>query len=74
MVDEINVIHVRFVEDKIKVTMCRLNSLKKWKCSLVNWQLKQWMLVKLRHQLDFLLRVQKVKYKDFVNDIGGTTL
>jgi len=60
-VDEINIAYVTFVEDKIKFTMCRLNNLKKWRCKLVNWQLKHWMLAKLRHQLNFLMRVQKVK-------------
>lgn len=70
-IDNIDVIHVRFVEDKIKVTMYRLNNLRKWKPKFRNYTLRNWMLSKLQHQLDFLLRVNKVKYKDVVNDIGG---
>ena len=69
MVDEIDVIHVRFVEDKIKFTMCRLNNLQKWKPKFRYYTLRNWMLAKLRHQLDFLSRVNKVKHVDIKNDM-----
>lgn len=70
MVDEIDVKDVHFVEDKIKVTMCRINDLRKWRPALRLYGLKDRMIQKLRYQLDFLARVNRVKYTDVVNDIG----
>lgn len=69
IVDKINVKDVHFVEDKITVTMCRINDLKKWRCTIRLYGLKDRMIQKLRAQLDFLLRVQKVKHVDIKNDL-----
>jgi hypothetical protein len=69
-VQGVDATQVRFVEDKIKTTMCRLNNLKKWRCELKFYGLKDRMIQKLRHQLDFLARVNKVKYTDVINDMG----
>lgn len=69
-IDEIDVKDVHFIEDKIKVTMCRINDLRKWKCAIRLYGLKDRMIQALRVQLDFLARVNRVKYKDVVNDMG----
>lgn len=71
MIDEIDIRNVRFVEDKIEKTMCRLNNLKKWQPALRFYGLKGWCIYKLHCQLNFLIRVQKAKMATVTNDMGA---
>lgn len=63
-IDRIDIKDVHWIEDKIDFTLYRLNNLKKWQAPLRFYTLKSWCVYKLRSQLDFLLRVQKVKMAD----------
>ena len=67
-VDGVDVSSVWHVEDKITLTMGRINNLQKWRPQLKFYGLKDRMILKLRYQLDFLARVQKVKYADDINE------